>query len=621
MSQVGTRGKILSRAVQDQGAMSIFMAFVMLGLCVLIFVMNGLAQLWLFEVRVQDAVYSQNDAILAAYDRELLDRYGLFAFEKSKAQSSISAQQLETVTFASPAQISCEAKRPLFEPETFKKALIRFMRPRFPVRLAKHLWQRIRGAMEQKSELIPSAKTAAKDSVYFASTWWPEDSSENAKQLDSALSLSPLTPEPVAALRFSVVTQPITSGTMLGRYVYSHPFESNKHVQKATLLAASNSLQGTGKNELFDYLRKSILYEKRQDKLKEAQQSKDDDQESESENQGKERDEEKKSEDKQEKLSAFLSLEGKRESLDESAAEVFGQETLKRWTRAENVLDEAQDLYRQVTSAPVPVLDQLLINEYILGMCSSQVRNQDKRVPSSNGLSSNYTWRMKTYNQQKYASDCEIEEILTGMKPGLAKMMIKGSIFCLRLPGHALAVRGEPVRMGAYRATGILISALGAIFSIPIPVEAVVSMQVFIEASRRSIQDLRQLLAGESIPLYGAKNKIQVDYHDFLRIFLILLPERMKLERLARCIQKNTKTDFYTAVDSSASWHWYGVERQVKHEDRYDDASAVEAELQEHSGERTRGPLFSPEDFDARAAIQARFTGGRVAGTVRFGHA
>lgn len=187
--------------------------------------------------------------------------------------------------------------------------------------------------------------------------------------------------------------------------------------------------------------------------------------------------------------------------------------------------------------------DELYVNEYILAVFKDGVELKDSATDN----------KIKDTLFDK----CEVEYILTGAASETQNFLIvKGKILLIRFGMNTLHVYSDPQKR--LKALEIATAAAGFTgFGIPI----VHNMLMCTWGMAESFQDIKEIYDGKKVPFiktietwrtdlipggYSAKNDVQnegsimdFDYHDYLRLLLLVQNKEVKMNRIEDLIQLN----------------------------------------------------------------------------------
>lgn len=230
-----------------------------------------------------------------------------------------------------------------------------------------------------------------------------------------------------------------------------------------------------------------------------------------------------------------------------------------------NIFNTAQDLLQHLERIQLPLLDDVLLNEYLIAFLSSGVRNQKQKIPASNMISHNLTGRKQEFQSLKFSSPYELEACMSFFNEHAAYMQVQTEIFALRFALQLAAIWQNKTEQATFRTIATLISLACALFGFPVTPEAVQHFLTAVMAGIRSFQDLQVLQAGKVLPLLPAAiaktanlskslANFQHDYFDYARLFLLLTKREHRLVRLYNAISKNVPGDYYCTALIKCHW-------------------------------------------------------------------
>lgn len=214
-------------------------------------------------------------------------------------------------------------------------------------------------------------------------------------------------------------------------------------------------------------------------------------------------------------------------------------------------LSQKESRFAQIISE---LPEQLLVNEYIIGTFKNDVP-----LLAGENSSSAYNLRSKDKAERDAFFDkCEVEYVINGNREEAQNSLLtRSKILPVRLVSNVIHIYGDQSKMNRIN---VLAASLGTISS-GLAVPVLRSMLVFSWAMAESVYDLNELVNGEKVPLFksesqwvtdisGAANTkiknsgeksepLSLSYHDYLRIFLLLMDKGEKLSRLQDLIQIN----------------------------------------------------------------------------------
>lgn len=241
---------------------------------------------------------------------------------------------------------------------------------------------------------------------------------------------------------------------------------------------------------------------------------------------------------------------------------MLNTEAISSFTNLFNLAKQTMD---SLTKLNLPMLDDILINEYLLAFLSSAVRNQTTALPSSNKLSSNLTGRNQSFQSLSFADPYELEACMSMFNGKAAYLQVQTEIFALRFALQFVAVRQNKTQQAIFLGVGKIIELACLIFAITISAEAVCQFLTAVEAAIRAFKELKILKAGRTLGLlpnelvktYVLPKELatfQHDYFDYARLFLLLMTRKHRLNKLYKAIKANLPADFYCQIRAKVNW-------------------------------------------------------------------
>ena len=199
------------------------------------------------------------------------------------------------------------------------------------------------------------------------------------------------------------------------------------------------------------------------------------------------------------------------------------------------------------------VFEDIYINEYIMGIFKHG-------VPLLKGEEDSAAYNLRSEDKTErdgYFANFEVEYIINGnKKEETNSLMLKSEILALRLIANAIHIYTDSSKMSRITSLAAGLSAWNAGLSTPL----LQTMILFSWAMAESIYDVEQLTKGEKIPLIKAHEQWKTDisgavynktemninnsslslsYHDYLKIFLLLMDKDKKIARIQDLVQLN----------------------------------------------------------------------------------
>ena len=245
-------------------------------------------------------------------------------------------------------------------------------------------------------------------------------------------------------------------------------------------------------------------------------------------------------------------------STPERGSPVAGTGTDIDFSDGDFIQQDIEELASQQTtieSAAEALRDNIYITEYIMGTFKHDVPILDKQSEKSA-----YNLRSKDKSQRDgFFSQYEVEYIINGYKSESANVnMVKGKILMIRLISNILHIYTNSSKLARVR---ILAQAL-SIWSAGLCSLLIEALLVGAWAMLESVNDIDLLSKGKSVMFFktsddwvtdisgsvkssakeaNTSNPLCFNYHDYLRIFLLLENEDNKSRRIQDLIQLNMR--------------------------------------------------------------------------------
>lgn len=199
------------------------------------------------------------------------------------------------------------------------------------------------------------------------------------------------------------------------------------------------------------------------------------------------------------------------------------------------------------------VEQQLYINEYIMGTFKHG-------IPVLKGEAANAGFNLRSKDKKDrdaLFSSFEVEYILNGQRDeAVNELFTKSEILAVRLLANVIHIYTDASKMSRISALAAALSAWNAGLSSPL----VQTTLILSWAMMESLYDMDQLQKGESVLLFktaetwktdisGAvsnskvpevdNNPLSLNYHDYLKLFLIMMDKNRKLARVQDLVQLN----------------------------------------------------------------------------------
>jgi hypothetical protein len=216
--------------------------------------------------------------------------------------------------------------------------------------------------------------------------------------------------------------------------------------------------------------------------------------------------------------------------------------------------------------------EKLLLMEYCISCFPARITSYDFNAPEQIELKSpsgeahdslvylqNSNDDLKTGKKVKRVN--ELEKIITNEDDGeKAVKRIEGNILMLRSIIRMLETITDQSRLEEYRpAAGMLSACITAASagSVYIDTETLVWILAVADAVRMGVQDTEDLVSGKRVALwtYHDESTIELVYHDYLRMFLLAVPQDELLESIGKQIRNLLPGEYASAVAVNMTWH------------------------------------------------------------------
>ncbi len=209
--------------------------------------------------------------------------------------------------------------------------------------------------------------------------------------------------------------------------------------------------------------------------------------------------------------------------------------------------------FENISKIASQVVEDIYINEYIMGIFKNG-------VPLLKGEKDCDAYNLRSEDKTKrdgYFADFEVEYIINGnKKEENNSLMLKSEILAIRLISNAIHLYTDASKMTRITSLAAGLSSWNAGLSTPL----IQTMILFSWAMAEAIYDVEQLTNGEKVPLIKTheqwktdisgtvcKNKdmnikntsLSLSYHDYLKIFLLLMDKDKKIARIQDLVQLN----------------------------------------------------------------------------------
>jgi len=197
--------------------------------------------------------------------------------------------------------------------------------------------------------------------------------------------------------------------------------------------------------------------------------------------------------------------------------------------------------------------DKLCFEFYISSMFSCKTN-----VTVDNGVEiEKKDMRNRAINSLPTKTEFEIEKIIFGYeKEETNEFLAKTSIESIRFLIHLITNITDTTKLNQIKAASLSLCATLAVVSggtVIIPPEIMDTVILILKSISSSTQDYSKLSKGESVPLLPLNKTKNIDtfYTDYLQIFLLIVPEKTKMNRMLEIVKDNLylgDTNLYTGV-------------------------------------------------------------------------
>lgn len=496
-------GKTKARRLAERGSVSILAALIISAVT-----MTGLAAAAASSYRLQllrlhRLAELQAEQILSMYDRELLERYGLWGYDPTDIPLKENTSDL--ISLLPGTSCSIKPLKPLSEPEIFKEQAVHFAKSRLPLRLGEEIYQRLKRIAEggRSLNLLPLL-----------------EASEKVKNLLPDLSSAESLPQLPASL-------PPASRNIPSGHTGSAP-------------AKTKGLPPYAENQAEDT------------KAEEKEEDKEEKEKEKAEKEEKDREEEIKREGESvwrvfsEEMKAFGAAHPEYAPSEGSLSGLV-QSLFEKMDRALSFLDFELPAF----------MEDLIFQEYILHEFTSQVRG-----PGA-GTEEGRNYRMLSgslFSDYSVTEKYEAESIITGAKSGhMAKVMVNTLLFSTRLMLNYAEEISNERKMAVHEAKAAAVSAAVVFFSlgtIVLDPEALAMVFALLPALRNADKDVKRLLEGKGVPFYpdpsSFPSRIDIFYVDYLRIIALFRSTDKMAARAGLFVYLNTGVWGMSALEIKA---------------------------------------------------------------------
>lgn len=200
-------------------------------------------------------------------------------------------------------------------------------------------------------------------------------------------------------------------------------------------------------------------------------------------------------------------------------------------------------------------LGRLAINEYALRMFAAGTHTAALDEDYSPRLS----LRGKPLTREGAAPRESVEFLIKGGERERAERGVARDLALLRFVLRLGSAAASPQKMAEYRRSAAILSLavmLASAGKVKLEGETLAYALLIVDALKQALADLRLLLDGERVALLPDQPsvKLSLNYHDYLRLFLLQLDEALLLERLAAALGELEGCRYFTGVRLQLRW-------------------------------------------------------------------
>ncbi|MDO5015870.1 MAG: hypothetical protein Q4E09_02530 [Eubacteriales bacterium] len=163
--------KLKSWALARQtAAISILLALICPVLVLLFLASQALSERMIAEYTAARLTKSAGKIILASYDRDLWQNFGLWAIQEEDIDLKLIESALESQPKILERKFSYELSGNIFEPQILKEQVLRYMKLRAPVILSSEMLHRARSAAEGRQSLVRGSTAGSLNQLHEASS-------------------------------------------------------------------------------------------------------------------------------------------------------------------------------------------------------------------------------------------------------------------------------------------------------------------------------------------------------------------------------------------------------------------------------------------------------------------
>ena len=481
------------------GSLSIFFCIVLTALVTVMGTWLQAVRIRSLEADIARGLSAEVQVGLAGFDRTLFEQFGLFGFREPTTDSDVFPDMVPAL--AGTCELSLKAERPLYNRPELQMQILRHMKARVPAVYLEVLASRLK----QLADCLPDRKPDTLTPSSFRTACLPElnpgmqslSSSDDASQVFSQ-SISVL--DPVAVSEGDTGLASILRGIM--------PVLDQKMVR-----GLADSLFGDLVSQLEDKLLQTVR-------------------------------------DQYRRYAADMLGIGQ----DKALTDLLGQ--MPDFLDPDSLSTLGKRVDQLMTFATVPVYDKFCLMEYGLGYFIPRVT-----IRSENGI----TGTLSTLDGRKMTDDLalrqgEIERLITGLdNTRAANLVVRMAIISMRSFIQLTALVLDETRMTALRtAAASLAAAIGVLSGGTVLFDPGLLTWVLAvgEALAAGYEDSQKLLDGKGVPVWPGKGNINLQcwYQDYLRLLLLILPQSLLLERMARILETIVPGPFFTALTAEITW-------------------------------------------------------------------
>lgn len=231
-------------------------------------------------------------------------------------------------------------------------------------------------------------------------------------------------------------------------------------------------------------------------------------------------------------------------------------------------LAELSGLADRLLNSPAKA-SSVALAEYVLALFPSQVTETINRdtgtknkiiTPDGRAHDSLVKRLSSTSSEKSNIRKNELEMIITGLdSPEKAADRMKGNLMMVRSIIRIIEITSDQNRMNSYRPAANIMSALitaASAGSVNIDSETALWLIAVSEAVKSAAGDTKQLIDGKSVALwtYNQQSYIYFNYHDYMRLFLLISPQEKVLTNISKTIQQALPGNYSSSLETRISY-------------------------------------------------------------------